>query len=93
MLRLVALVMVSALLSMTILGAVSSSNFAEAAKASKDVSKSLRHKYSNWVGNQVCGDELCHGSPYYKWNMKYRVHPSPYDTYEHQELLKINKQK
>lgn len=93
MFRLVALVMVSALLSMTILGAVSSSNFAEAAKASKDVSKSLRHKYSNWVGNQVCGDELCPGSPYYKWHMKYRAHASPYDTYEHQALLKINKQK
>lgn len=94
MLRLVALVMISVLLSMTMISAISSSHFAEAKKASNaDVSNTLRHKYSNWVGNQVCGDQLCPGNPYFKWNIKYRTHASPYDTYEHQALLKINKQK
>lgn len=93
MLRLVALVMMSVLLSMTIISAISSGHFAEAAKASKDTSNTLRHKYSHWVGNQVCGDELCPGNSYFKWNMKYRTHASPYDTYEHQALLKVNKQR
>ncbi|QLH08878.1 hypothetical protein [Candidatus Nitrosotenuis sp. DW1] len=92
MLRLVALVMISALLSTAMISAISSGHFAEAAKATKD-SKSLRHKYSNWVGNKVCGDELCPGPSYFKWHMKYRTHTSPYDTYGHQELLKVNKQK
>ncbi len=93
MLRLVALVMISVLLSMTVISAISSSHFADAAKASKNTSNTLRHKYSNWVGNQVCGDQVCLGHPYFKWNMKYRAYSSPYDTYEHQALLKINKQK
>ncbi len=91
MLRLVALVMISVLLSTAILGAVSSGQFADAAKAS-NTSKMLRHKYSHWVGNQVCGDELCPGNPYFKWNMKYRTHVSPYDSYEHQDLLKVKHQ-
>ncbi|MBI5147432.1 MAG: hypothetical protein HZA84_09520 [Thaumarchaeota archaeon] len=94
MLRLVALVMMSVLLSMTMISAISSGHFAEAKKASNDdVSNTLRHKYSKWVGNQVCGDELCSGHPYFKWNMKYRSYSSPYNTYDHQALLKLNKQK
>lgn len=91
MLRLAALVMMSVLLSSAILGAVSSGQFADAAKAS-NTSKLLRHKYSNWVGNQVCGDELCPGNSYFKWNMKYRTHTSPYNNYEHQDLLKVRHQ-
>ncbi|MFI5416796.1 MAG: hypothetical protein ACHQW9_01950 [Nitrososphaerales archaeon] len=94
MLRLVALVMISVLLSMTIISAISSSHFAEAKNVSnKDTSNTLRHKYSKWVGNQICGDQVCLGHPYFKWNMKYSSYSSPYDTYEHQALLKINKQK
>ncbi len=92
MLRLVALVMISALLSVAMISAISPSHSAEAVKATKDYN-SLRHKYSNWVGNKVCGDELCPGPSYFKWHMKYRTHASPYDTYEHQDLLKLNKQK
>jgi hypothetical protein len=86
MLKFVALVMVSILLSMAIISAIESGHSAEAAKATK---KSLRHKHSLWIGNQVCGDELCPGSPYKLFNQKYRVYKSPYDTYEHQALKNI----
>jgi hypothetical protein len=36
---------------------------ADAAKAKK---KSPRHSHANNRGNQVCGDQLCSGSPFVK---------------------------
>jgi hypothetical protein len=86
MLKFVALVMVSILLSMAIISAIESGHSAEAAKAT---TKSQRHKTSLWVGNQVCGDELCPGSPYMLYNQKYRIYKSPYDAYQHQALKNI----
>jgi hypothetical protein len=90
MLRLAALIAVSVLLSATIIHALESNSVAEAKKAS---GKELqRHQYSYWVGNKVCGDKLCDGPSYQKWNMKYRIFKSPYDAYTHQELTKIKGQ-
>ncbi|MEW6043507.1 MAG: hypothetical protein AB1608_04540 [Thermoproteota archaeon] len=86
MLKIAALLMISVLLSMAIITAMEAGHFAEAKKSSI---KQLRHKYSYWVGNQVCGDQLCDGSAFYKWNHKYRTYKSPYDSYTHEELLKI----
>jgi hypothetical protein len=90
MLKLASLIAISVLLSVTIITALDSGHVAEAKKAS---GKELqRHQYSYWVGNKVCGDQLCDGPSYQKWNMKYRIFKSPYDTYTHQELLKIKGQ-
>lgn len=90
MLRLAALIAVSVLLSMTIINALEAGQFAEAKKSS---GKGLqRHKISKWMGNSVCGDQLCEGQPYFKWNFKSRTFKSPYDTYTHQELLKVKGQ-
>ncbi|MEM3064843.1 MAG: hypothetical protein QW177_05665 [Candidatus Nitrosotenuis sp.] len=86
MLKIAALLTVSVLLSVVLITAIEGGQFAEAKKA--DV-KQQRHKYSYWVGNKVCGDKLCDGSSYQKWNLKYRIFKSPYDTYAHEELLKI----
>ncbi|MGQ0771913.1 MAG: hypothetical protein ACT4NT_03990 [Nitrososphaerota archaeon] len=88
MLKAAALLTVSVLLSMAIVSAIEPGHDAEAMKS---VKKQQKNKYSLWVGNQVCGDELCPGKPYMKWNQKYRIYKSPYDTYNHQELLKIKK--
>jgi hypothetical protein len=86
MLKIAALLMVSVLLSVALITAIEAGQFAEAKKA---VVKQQRHKYSYWVGNKVCGDQLCDGSSYQKWNLKYRTYKSPYDTYAHEELLKV----
>ncbi len=86
MLKIVALLTASILLSMAIITAIEAGQFAEAAKAT---TKQQRHKYSYWVGNKVCGDQLCEGQSYLKWNQKYRTFKSPYSSYEHQELSKI----
>lgn len=86
MLKIVALLTASILLSMAVISAIESDHDAEAMKSIK---KQQKHKHSLWVGNQVCGDELCPGTPFYKWNQKYRVYQSPYDAYHHQDLLKI----
>jgi hypothetical protein len=86
MLKIAALVMVSILLSMVIITAIDAGQFAEAAKATK---KSQRHKHFLWVGNKVCGDELCPGQSYLMYNQKYRVYKSPYDAYEHMALKDI----
>lgn len=88
MLKIVTLLTVSILLSMGIISAIESDHDAEAMKSAK---KQQKHKYSLWVGNQVCGDELCPGTTYYKLHQKYRIYKSPYDTYQHQDLLKIKK--
>jgi hypothetical protein len=90
MLKIMALLTVSILLSMAVISAIESGHNAEAMKSTN---KQQRHKHSLWVGNQVCGDELCPGQPFYKWNQKYRVYKSPYDTYKHQDLLKIKNSK
>lgn len=92
MLKLAALMMIAALLSLTMINIVSTTHYAEARKATDDT-RTLRNKYSYWMGNTVCGDQLCPGNPYFKWNMKYRTYQSPYDTYFHPELLTVNKQK
>ena len=90
MLRLAALIAISVLLSATIITAFESGQVAEGKKAS---GKELqRHKISKWMGNSVCGDKLCDGHPYFKWNFKSRTFKSPYDTYTHQELLKVKGQ-
>lgn len=90
MLKLAALIGVSILLSMTVINAFEAGQFAEAKKSS---GKGLqRHKISKWMGNSVCGDQLCEGQPYFKWNFKSKTFKSPYDTYTHQELLKIKGQ-
>lgn len=90
MLKLAALLAISVLLSVTIITALESGQVAEAKKAS---GKELqRHKISKWMGNNVCGDQLCDGQPYFKWNFKSRTFKSPYDTYGHQELLKVRGQ-
>ncbi len=90
MLKLAALLAISVLLSVTIITALESGQMAEAKKASgKDLQ---RHKISKWMGNSVCGDQLCGGQPYFKWNFKARTYKSPYDTYTNQELLKIKGQ-
>jgi len=86
MLKLAALLTIVVLLSMTIVTAIESNPLAEAKKSEH---KSQRHKISKWMGNSVCGDELCEGQPYFKWNFKARTYKSPYDTYTHKELLKI----
>ncbi|MGI0003765.1 MAG: hypothetical protein ACREAX_00565 [Candidatus Nitrosotenuis sp.] len=86
MLKIVVLLMVSVLLSAAIVSAVEAGQFAEAKKATN---KQQRHKYSYWVGNKVCGDQLCEGQSYLKWDQKYRTFKSPYSAYEHQELSKI----
>lgn len=90
MLKLAALLTISVLLSVTIVSSIESGQFAEAKKSSGKTL--LRHQYSYWVGNQVCGDQLCDGPSYQKWNHKYRVHKSPYDTFTHPDLLKIKGQ-
>ena len=90
MLRLAVLLAISVLLSATIITALESGQIAEAKKAS---GKELqRHKISKWMGNSICGDKLCDGQPYFKWNFKSRTFKSPYDTYTHQELLKVKGQ-
>ena len=90
MLKIVALLTTSILLSMAIVSAIETGHFAEAKMA---VGKHPQHRFSYWVGNQVCGDQLCQGTTYYKWNQKYRTFKSPYSAYEHQELSKINSAK
>lgn len=90
MLKLAALLTVSLLLSVSVMTALESNHTAEAKKAS---GKELqRHKISKWMGNNVCGDKLCDGQPYFKWNFKARTYKSPYDTYTHQELSKVKGQ-
>ncbi len=83
--KILGLVAITVLLSTILVMSMPSERYAEANQS--------RHKYSNWVGNKVCGDELCPGHSYYKWNMKYRTYASPYDHYEHHELLKISNNK
>lgn len=90
MLKLVALLTISVLLSVSIITAIESTQYAEAIKSTKNDKQ--RHKISKWVGNSVCGDQLCDGQPYFKWNFKARTYKSPYDTYTHQELLKVKGQ-
>lgn len=87
MLRFVALIAISVLLAATIVTALDAGQVAEAKKAVKPDKQ--RHKISKWMGNSVCGDQLCDGQPYFKWNFKARTYKSPYDTYTHQELLKV----
>lgn len=87
MLKLASLIAVSLLLSWTIVIAVESGHVAEAMKSA--TKKIHRNHYSYWMGNQVCGDQLCDGPSYEKWHQKYRTHKSPYDAYNHKELLKI----
>jgi hypothetical protein len=89
MLKLAALLAISILLSMTIINALDAGQMAEAKKSS---GKGQRHKISKWMGNSVCGDQLCEGQPYFKWNFKSRTFKSPYDAYTHQELLKVKGQ-
>lgn len=90
MLKLAALLAISILLSVSAINAIESVQYAEAIKA-KNPDKS-RHKISKWMGNSVCGDQLCDGQPYFKWNFKARTYKSPYDTYTHQELSKVKGQ-
>ncbi|NDB32134.1 MAG: hypothetical protein EB150_05495 [Nitrososphaeria archaeon] len=90
MLKLVALMAISVLLSVSIITAVESGQYAEAMKS--QVKKIHRHHYSYWFGNDACGDKLCDGASYTKWHQKYRTHTSPYDTYTNPELLKIKGQ-
>lgn len=90
MLKLAALLTISVLLSVSIITAIESTQYAEAIKSTKNDKQ--RHKISKWVGNSVCGDQLCDGQPYFKWNFKARTYKSPYDTYTHQELLKVKGQ-
>lgn len=90
MLKLAALLTISVLLSVSIITAIESVQYAEAIKSTKNDKQ--RHKISKWMGNSVCGDQLCDGQPYFKWNFKARTYKSPYDTYTHQELLKIKGQ-
>lgn len=90
MLKLAALVAISVLLSVTMITAIESGHFAEAKKSSGKTL--LRHQYSYWVGNKVCGDQLCDGPSYQMWNQKYRNFKSPYDAYTSQELSKIKGQ-
>lgn len=90
MLKLASLIAVSILLSMTIVAAIDSGHFAQAMKSS--VKKIHRNHFSYWMGNEVCGDKLCDGPSYQKWHQKYRTYKSPYDTYTHEELLKIKTQ-
>ena len=90
--RLVALVIIATLLSMTVISVIDTKHSAEAMKVSEK-KHLLRHKTAHYMGNTVCGDELCPGNPYFKWNMKYRTFTSPYNTYEHPALLKTIKQK
>jgi hypothetical protein len=76
------LVAISVLITSILLMGISSDQFAEA-------KKEQRHKISKWMGNTVCGDQLCEGQPYFKWNFKARTYKSPYDAYTNQELTKI----
>jgi hypothetical protein len=87
MLRFAALIAITVLLAATIITALDAGQVVEAKKASTQDLQ--RHKISKWMGNSVCGDKLCDGHPYFKWNFKARTYKSPYDTYTHQELLKI----
>ncbi|TBR08696.1 MAG: hypothetical protein EPO62_06355 [Candidatus Nitrosotenuis sp.] len=88
MMRLAALVVIATLLSMAVISAIDAKHSAEAMKATSKT-KNLRHKTAHYMGNSVCGDELCPGHSYFKWNMKYRTFTSPYNTYEHQALMKV----
>lgn len=90
MLKLAALLAIGMLLSVSIITALESVQYADAIKATK--ADKQRHKISKWMGNSVCGDELCEGHSYFKWNFKARTYKSPYDTFTHQELLKIKGQ-
>ena len=87
MLRIAALVIITGLLSVSVITAFDAMQTAEAKKV---IGQKREHKYSYWLRNQVCGDQLCSGNPYMAWNQKYRIFSSPYDTYQHPELLKIN---
>ena len=88
MMRLVALAVIATLLSVAVISAIDTKHSAEAMKATEKT-KNLRHKTAHYMGNSVCGDELCPGNTYFKWNMKYRTFTSPYNTYEHKALLKV----
>ena len=90
--RLVALLVIATLLSMTVVSVIDTKHSAEAMKATEKT-KNVRHKTAHYMGNTVCGDELCTGNPYFKWNIKYRTFTSPYNTYDHPALLKTTKQK
>ena len=90
MLKIAGLLMISALLTVAIVTSIDAGQFAEAKKAEPN---QLRHKYSYWVGNKVCGDQLCDGQSYLKWHQKYRTYKSPYSSYEHQDLSKIKSSK
>ena len=83
--KILGLVAITVLLSTILVMSMPSEQYAEA-----KTPKKAKHKFSNFVGNQVCGDELCSGPVYYKWHQKYRTYASPYDHYEHHELLKIS---
>jgi hypothetical protein len=87
MMRLAALLVIAALLSMAVVSAIDPKHSAAAMKAK--VPNGMKHKTAHYMGNTVCGDELCPGHTYYKWNMKYRTFPSPYDAYEHPALSKV----
>ncbi|WP_268542627.1 hypothetical protein [Candidatus Nitrosotenuis cloacae] len=81
-----AILLGAALLAVIFVTALEAAPDAEAKKATAN--KQQRHKISKWMGNTVCGDELCDGQPYYKWNFKARTYTSPYDYYQNQAILK-----
>lgn len=87
MMRLAALVVIATLLSMAMVSAIGANHSAEAMKAK--IPNNQKHKTAHYVGNAVCGDKLCPGQPYYKWNMKYRTYVSPYNAYEHPALATV----
>ncbi|MFM8659452.1 MAG: hypothetical protein ACKOCQ_05905 [Candidatus Nitrosotenuis sp.] len=87
MLKLAALVIITGLLSLSLVTAFDTIKSAEAQKV---IGQKREHKFSYWLRNQVCGDEICPGSSYFAWHQNYRTFSSPYDHYTHPELLKIN---
>lgn len=87
MLRLTALATIVVLLMASVFVAASSGHYAEAMKSK--VKKIHENHYSYWYGNVVCGDELCDGPGYTKWNQKYRTFKSPYDKYTNPATLSI----
>ena len=87
--KIIALALISALLSMAVVGALETKT-AEAMKSNSELNK--RHsKYSYWLINKVCGVDICEGTSYLAWNGKYRQTKSPYDKYDSGALLQLSR--
>ncbi len=61
--KLTAILLIAVLVAAAFTVVVDMDQSADAAKAKK---KGVRNHHAHHIGNQVCGDQLCDGSPYVK---------------------------